>query len=157
MRSLRASKVVSVPHAVAGISSWSSAGWARRARSPTLMTSSIQPSGDYGDFLGHGVLLVPPFSTWSAGYAQCKLCSSLEIYSAVLGYGVDVLIVVQSLLGYGPYSAFPWRCRICSLSTAVDTSVVHCRSVVGGMHVQVQFLNKVYMPVVLQRQVYWPR
>ena len=94
MRSLHASKVVSVPHAIARISSWGSAGWARRALSPTLMTSSIQPSGD-GDFLGYGVLLVPPFSTWSAGYAQCKLCSSLEIYSAVLGYGVDVPVVMQ--------------------------------------------------------------
>ena len=87
MRSLRASKVVSVPHAIAGISSWGSDGWARRARSPTLM-------GD-GDFLGCGVFLVPPFSTWSAEYAQCKLCSSLEIYSAVLGYGVDVPVVMQ--------------------------------------------------------------
>ena len=35
--------------------------------------------------------------------------------------------------GYGPYSAFPWRCRICSFSIAVDTSL--CIVVLGKVAV----------------------
>ena len=48
---------------------------ARRARSPTHMTSSIKPPGDDGDFLVYVHLLVNAGGGWYAGYCV-RSCSS---------------------------------------------------------------------------------
>ena len=164
MRSLRVSKVVSVPHAIAGISSWGNAGWARRARSPTHMMSSIQPSGGHGDFLGHGVVNCAAVRNSTVQFLGMGLTCSLLCNDWCQVWSIQCFPVeVPHLQFFDCHRHF--CCALSFLARLLSCPSVprqvywlrQCRTLSGGMQVQVQFLDKVYMPVVLQRQVYWPR
>ena len=132
MRSRRASKLVSVPHAIASISSWGNAGWGRRARSRTHTTSSVQTPGAGDDFLGCALLrtgvrslekcakFMLPLSHLPQCSPLAKLCccarlelkncevSQLQVIYAVVVQFLNKVVdvpVVCNVRRYGPDSA----------------------------------------------------